>query len=119
PVKSDLFDVYNWLYIETGPSTIIGHGPSLQKIHALPKVAVHGHKAEIPTQFDTVFTLEEGHQHVRALLLLAIHVAQVHVIFKLPDHLGSYPHPLTYVEWFTTLLHCDPITSLYVASCST
>ncbi|KIK20372.1 hypothetical protein PISMIDRAFT_105871, partial [Pisolithus microcarpus 441] len=52
-------------------------------------------------------------------LLLAIHVAQVHVIFKLPDHLGSYPHPLTYVEWFTTLLHCDPITSLYVASCST
>ncbi|KAI6021357.1 hypothetical protein BKA83DRAFT_4055398, partial [Pisolithus microcarpus] len=46
-------------------------------------------------------------------------VAQVCIIFKLPDHLGSNPHPLAYVEWFTTLIHHDPITGLYVVSCST
>ncbi|KAI6116940.1 hypothetical protein EDD17DRAFT_1477593, partial [Pisolithus thermaeus] len=45
--------------------------------------------------------------------------AQVHVIFKLPEHLRSYPHQLAYVEWFTAL-HCwDPMTSLYIVSCST
>ncbi|KAI6010448.1 hypothetical protein EDC04DRAFT_2580938, partial [Pisolithus marmoratus] len=27
--------------------------------------------------------------------------------------------PLTYVEWFTTLHCCDPVTGLYMVSCST
>ncbi|KIK20329.1 hypothetical protein PISMIDRAFT_105983, partial [Pisolithus microcarpus 441] len=45
--------------------------------------------------------------------------AQVHVIFKLPDHLGTHPHPLAYVEWFTALHRRDPVTGLYVVTRST
>ncbi|KAI6037439.1 hypothetical protein PISMIDRAFT_81249, partial [Pisolithus microcarpus 441] len=52
-------------------------------------------------------------------LLLAIQIAQVHIIFKLPDHLGTYLHPLAYVKWFTTLHRCDPVTGLYMVTRST
>ncbi|KAI6045913.1 hypothetical protein EDC04DRAFT_2558866 [Pisolithus marmoratus] len=44
---------------------------------------------------------------------------QVCVVFKLPEHLGTYPHPLAYIEWFTALQCQDPISSLYVVSHST
>ncbi|KAI5999520.1 Zn-finger domain-containing protein [Pisolithus albus] len=119
PIESDRFDVYNQLYTKTGPSTIAGRGPYLQKIRASPKVVACGRKAEIPARFDTVFVREEGRQRVTALVPNAIRVAQVRVIFNLPDHLGSYPHPLAYMEWFTALLRHDPVTGLYVVSRST
>ncbi|KAI9571543.1 hypothetical protein HD554DRAFT_203918 [Boletus coccyginus] len=35
--------------------------------------------------------------------LCGLHVAEVQVIFRLPPHLGLYPHPLTYVHWFKPL----------------
>ncbi|KAI6010391.1 hypothetical protein BKA83DRAFT_4068620 [Pisolithus microcarpus] len=119
PIESDQFDVYNQLYIETGPSSITGRGPCLQKIHASPKVAVRGCKAKIPSHFDTVFMLEEDHQHIRVLVPSVVRIAQVRVIFKLPDHLGTHPHPLAYVEWFTALHRRDPVTGLYVVTHST
>ncbi|KAI6017495.1 hypothetical protein EDC04DRAFT_2524537, partial [Pisolithus marmoratus] len=46
-------------------------------------------------------------------------VAQVHMIFKLPDHFGIYLHPLAYIEWFTSLHHHDTLTGLYLVNCST
>ncbi|KAI6026905.1 hypothetical protein BKA83DRAFT_4463011 [Pisolithus microcarpus] len=119
PIESDRFDVYNQLYIETGPSSITGRGPCLQKIRASPKVAVRGRKAKIPGHFDTVFVLEEDHQHIRVLVPSVVRIAQVRIIFKLPDHLGTHPHPLAYVEWFTALHRRDPVTGLYVVTCST
>ena len=51
--------------------------------------------------------------------LQAMCIAQVHVIFKLPDHLRVYPHPLAYVEWFTSLRRCDPISGQFVITRST
>ncbi|KAI6027998.1 hypothetical protein BKA83DRAFT_4462563 [Pisolithus microcarpus] len=119
PIESDRFDIYNQLYIETGPSSITGCGPCLQKIRASPKVTVRGRKAEIPGHFDTVFVLEEDHQHIRVLVPSVVRIAQVRVIFKLPDHLGTHPHPLAYVEWFTALHRRDPVTGLYVVTRST
>ncbi|KAI6008601.1 hypothetical protein EDC04DRAFT_2581909 [Pisolithus marmoratus] len=45
-----------------------------------------------------------------------VQVAQIQVIFKLPNYLGEHPHPLVYIEWFT-VLHCkDPVSSLYVVN---
>ncbi|KAI6028228.1 hypothetical protein EDC04DRAFT_2572980 [Pisolithus marmoratus] len=46
-------------------------------------------------------------------------LAQVHVIFKLPEYLGTYPHLLAYIEWFTALQHWDPMSSLCIVSHST
>ncbi|KIJ58647.1 hypothetical protein HYDPIDRAFT_102234 [Hydnomerulius pinastri MD-312] len=34
-------------------------------------------------------------------------VAEVWAIFKLPAHLGHYPHPLAYVHWFKLLQAFD------------
>jgi len=45
---------------------------------------------------------------------LAVRITQVRVIFKLPDHLGLYPHPLAYVEWFTLLHRRNPISGQYI-----
>ena len=51
--------------------------------------------------------------------LQAIHIMQVRAIFKLPDHLGHYPHPLAYVEWFTSLRRCEPISGQFLVTRST
>ncbi|KAI6161278.1 hypothetical protein EDD17DRAFT_1886951 [Pisolithus thermaeus] len=70
PIRSDQFDVYNYLYVTSGPSVIAGHSQSFQKIRASPKMAAHGRKAETPTRFDTVFMMDRerpctlNHVHV-------------------------------------------------------
>ncbi|KIM54167.1 hypothetical protein SCLCIDRAFT_74636, partial [Scleroderma citrinum Foug A] len=46
-------------------------------------------------------------------------IVQVHIIFKPPDHLGVYLHPLAYVEWFTLLRQCDPISGQFIVTHST
>ncbi|KAI6026571.1 hypothetical protein PISMIDRAFT_63149, partial [Pisolithus microcarpus 441] len=28
-------------------------------------------------------------------------------------------HPLTYIKWFTTLQHQDPVSGLFIVTCST
>ncbi|KAI6133567.1 hypothetical protein EV401DRAFT_2053589 [Pisolithus croceorrhizus] len=111
PIRLDRFNVYNHLYIVTSPSIISGHGQSLQKIHASCRIAAHGHKAETPARSDTFYCTNHS--------LSGMQLAQVQVIFNLPDHFGSYPHPLAYVEWFTTLQWRDLVSSLYIISRST
>ena len=51
--------------------------------------------------------------------LQAICIAQVRAIFKLLDHLGHYPHPLAYVEWFTSLRCREPISGQFLITHST
>lgn len=48
-----------------------------------------------------------------------VRIVQVCIIFKLPEHLGLYPHPLVYVEWFTSLCHRDPVSGQFIVTCST
>ena len=48
--------------------------------------------------------------------LQAIRIAQVRANFKLPDHLGHYPHPLAYVEWFASLCHREPISGQFLVT---
>jgi len=62
PMESDQFDVFNQLYVASRPSVVTGHGSSWQRIHARPKVATCGCKAESPARFDTAFVWDEGHQ---------------------------------------------------------
>src|ERR1700683_779913 len=53
------------------------------------------------------------------VILLALRVAQVQVLFKLPPQFGTFPHPLVYVEWFTPLHDPEPIIGMYKISRST
>jgi len=59
------------------------------------------------------------HHECALTRILAICIVRVHVIFKLPDHLSLYPHPLAYVEWFTSLRCHDPISGQYIVTHST
>ncbi|KIM52400.1 hypothetical protein SCLCIDRAFT_61919, partial [Scleroderma citrinum Foug A] len=88
----------------------------LEKIRAKPKVAACGRKAGSPARFDTAFVWDKGHQLRVFWGPDKMQIAQVRVIFKLPDHLGHYPHPLAYMEWFTSLRHRDPISGQFIVS---
>ena len=46
-------------------------------------------------------------------------VAQVRAIFDLPQHFGTFPHPLAYVEWFTPLGRPDAVTGFHSITRST
>lgn len=52
-------------------------------------------------------------------MLLGLRVAQVRLIFDLPPHFGTVPHPLAYVEWFTPLGRPDASTGLHSITRST
>ncbi|KAI6016277.1 hypothetical protein BKA83DRAFT_4465384 [Pisolithus microcarpus] len=62
PCLSDQFDVYNHLYINTGPSVTMGHARTVHKIRTSPKV-------QTPARFDTVFM--QGREHPRMETFLA------------------------------------------------
>ncbi|KAI6041032.1 hypothetical protein EDC04DRAFT_2867355 [Pisolithus marmoratus] len=123
PTESDHFDIFHSLNVVVSPSTITGHDEGMQRAQVTPMIAARGCKPECPGHFDTVFVLEDSHQCTDALVpgmayMPGVCVAQICIIFKLPDHLGDQLHPLVYVEWFT-VLHCkDPVSSLYVVNCS-
>ena len=48
-----------------------------------------------------------------------LRVAQVRAIFDLPQHFGTFPHPLAYVEWFTPLGRPDVVTGFHSITRST
>lgn len=102
-----------------GPSAITGHDKGMQRVRATPMIAACGRKPESPGRFDTVFVLEDGHQRAEVLVPDSVRVARIRLIFKLPDHMGNHPHPLVYVEWFTSLRRKDQVSGLYVVSRST
>ncbi|KIK13304.1 hypothetical protein PISMIDRAFT_18070 [Pisolithus microcarpus 441] len=119
PCPSDRFDVYNHLYIDTGPSVTMGHAHTVHKIRASPKVGARGRKVQTPARFDTVFVQGGENPRMETFLANSVKIAQVRVIFNLPHHLSSYPHPLAYVEWFTALQWRDPVSGLYIITRST
>jgi hypothetical protein len=52
-------------------------------------------------------------------LFLGLRVAQVRLIFDLPQHFGTFPHPLAYIEWFTPLGRPDASTGFFSITRST
>ncbi|KAI5989448.1 hypothetical protein EDC04DRAFT_2873164 [Pisolithus marmoratus] len=125
PTDSDHFDVFHSISIAIAPSTITGHDKGMQRVQATPRINAHGHKPEIPAHFDTVFVSEAGHECTKDVVkpnmtgIPGVWVAQLCIVFKLPEYLGNHPHLLIFVEWFTTLHRCDPVSGLYIINHST
>ena len=91
-------------------------------IHATCSIAAstssRGYKAAIPAKTSTVLVrvakrnpskgpLDGKHRievgangYTYQLLMLGLRAARVRVIFCFPPELGSYPHPLAYVNWY-------------------
>ncbi|KAI6096074.1 hypothetical protein EDD16DRAFT_1698395 [Pisolithus croceorrhizus] len=76
------------------------------------------HKPPTLERFDTVLILfdKDSQQHGR---FQGLHVAEIHVIFKLLPHLSSYLHLLVYVHWFKALNHFNSSVGMFHAICST
>ncbi|KAI6045521.1 hypothetical protein EDC04DRAFT_2559308, partial [Pisolithus marmoratus] len=100
PTESDRFDIFHSISIAIGPSTITGHNKGVQRVWATPTINAHGRKPETPACFDTIFVLEAGHQCTKEVIkpkmtdIPGVWVAQLHIIFKLPEYLGHHPHLL-------------------------
>jgi hypothetical protein len=52
-------------------------------------------------------------------IVVGLRIARVRVIFELPRHLGTFPHPLAYVHWYRPLTTYDSVTGMYQISPST
>ncbi|KAJ3766514.1 hypothetical protein FB446DRAFT_767396 [Lentinula raphanica] len=93
--------------------------PPTLEISNEPVIDVSGkkHQKHTPSQFDTVLAWKElPIGQVRKSELIGpkgLHVAQVRAIFDLPAELGTFPHPLAYVEWFTPLRKLDKDSQMY------
>ncbi|KAI6096530.1 hypothetical protein EDD16DRAFT_1773567 [Pisolithus croceorrhizus] len=119
PSPSDRFIVYNHLYIDTRLSITMGHAHTVHKIHASPKVGAHGQKVQTPARVNTMFMQCGEQPHMKTFMANNVQIAQVWVIFNIPHHLGSYPHPLAYVKWFTALQQHNPVSGLFIITHST
>lgn len=51
--------------------------------------------------------------------MTGLRAAEVRVIFKLPSHLGIYPHPLVYLHWFKPLRAFDANVNMFYFGRST
>ncbi|KAI6020400.1 hypothetical protein BKA83DRAFT_4464679 [Pisolithus microcarpus] len=84
------------------------------RIHSHPQHDNGPCKPPTPARFDTVLTLFD-----KELLQCGLHIAEIHIIFKLPVHLGNCPHPLAYIHWFKPLTHFDRSVGMFRATRST
>ncbi|KZP20961.1 hypothetical protein FIBSPDRAFT_1021562 [Athelia psychrophila] len=78
-------------------------------------------KKEVPAHFDTVLAAPTAVPSRDGFddSLEGLGVAQVRLIFRLPTSLGTFDHPLAYVEWFTPLRVFDADLGMYQVSPST
>ncbi|KAJ7212604.1 hypothetical protein GGX14DRAFT_323568, partial [Mycena pura] len=88
-------------------------------IRAIPAVPPKGRSLGSPAIFDTALVAENASDYVPASGLSGLCPARIHLIFELPSHLGKYPHPLAYIEWFTPLNGPDPATGMFTTHRST
>ncbi|KAG0692373.1 hypothetical protein DFH29DRAFT_985800 [Suillus ampliporus] len=76
----------------------------LFKVHASPVIpASDVRRPPAPAHFDSVLVIEDGNEYTGE----GLRVGEVQVVFKLPSHLGNFPHPLAYIHWFRPLQTFD------------
>ncbi|KAF5377941.1 hypothetical protein D9615_006759 [Tricholomella constricta] len=109
PNQLDRFDLFRQIvrYILTN------------RIRTTPAIKPNGRKLGSPPHFDTALIIENLAEHRQSGGFSGLRPAQVRVIFILPPHLGTYLHPLAYIEWFTPLGRPDNIIGMHTISRST
>ncbi|KAJ6464898.1 hypothetical protein C8R45DRAFT_840130, partial [Mycena sanguinolenta] len=80
-------------------------------IRAIAAVPAKGRKPGSPAIFDTTLVIEDP--TLAQPSMFRLRPAQIRVIFKLPRQFGTYPYPLAYIEWFTSLNRADPTTDMF------
>ncbi|KAF8870084.1 hypothetical protein BD779DRAFT_1456037 [Infundibulicybe gibba] len=119
PNTSDRFDLYKQIIITLPPNTFLNSQKISNRIRTSPAVPPRGRKKGSPGVFDTALIIDDPMEYRSRSGLAGLRVAQVRAIFLLPSYFGTHPHPLAYVEWFTSLGAPDPQTGMYVINRST
>ncbi|KAK0458986.1 uncharacterized protein EV420DRAFT_1629457 [Desarmillaria tabescens] len=106
------YQVYKRFQICIPPVPEVSTTVTLDVIRASPPHTTGTRRKKyVPAQFDTVLARRDlpldKKQDLDLLGVNGLHVAQVRAIFNLPEELGSFPHPLAYVKWFTPLWRVD------------
>ena len=128
---NDHFDVFSNVVISQPPYEHMLNKLSA-RIHLHPQCSNGVHRAPTLARFDTILVHDDRYLskhrglHGRSLrcrrhiltFLLGLCVAEVHAIFKLPSHLGNYPHSLAYIHWFKLLQMLDNDVKMFHISCS-
>ena len=106
PTAESRFPVYKQVttYLPFVPEATSSTIPIRDTIHAVKaqsgKVTSSGIKHATPGRFSTVLVREHPAVDGKGPLD-GLRVAQVRLIFNLPQEFGSTPHPLAYVHWYT------------------
>ncbi|KAF8122220.1 hypothetical protein EV363DRAFT_1183475 [Boletus edulis] len=116
PNVHDRFDVYSNLVLFLPPMEHAANKHA--RIRSHPQRYNGVRKPPTLARYDTV--LVEVDRDLRPLGgLHGLRVAEVRVIFRLPTHLGNYPHPLAYIHWFKPLQTFDDNVKMFCVSRST
>jgi len=106
PNLVDRFDVYKRITILQPSNPAAGFPNSVDRLRATPSVPEKGTSKAVPAHFDIVLVRVADvneNQHTKGTCLEGLRVAQLRVIFTLPEHLrhSHLPNKLAYVELFT------------------
>ncbi|KAK0223918.1 hypothetical protein IW262DRAFT_1547637 [Armillaria fumosa] len=111
------YSVYKQIHILILPTPEVTQFTILDPVRATLAEPACGHKKAMPSRFDTVLARKSLPENKGVSLGLlgpkGLHVARVHVIFDLPLQLGTFHHPLAYVEWFTPLRKVDGQSGMF------
>ena len=139
PNNVDRFDVYKRITILRPSNPSARFPKSVDRLRATPLVPANGRYKAVPAHFDMVLVHEPDaneNQHTRGTYLqgkfikllandvsklenaLGLRVAQLRVIFALPEHLRHplLPNRLAYVDWFTPFRGPQPDSGLFSVS---
>ncbi|KAI9444348.1 hypothetical protein F5148DRAFT_1278274 [Russula earlei] len=89
------------------------------RVNAFPKHPNSGHGQHSGSKFDTILVTESRNRPQTSKGFQGLRLARIHVIFKLPKHLGAFPHPLAYIHWFCPFTNVDPTTHMHQVVLST
>ncbi|KAJ8075193.1 hypothetical protein PM082_019521 [Marasmius tenuissimus] len=104
------YKVYKQFRLSLPPIPEASSVPFHDTIHATPSFTRNG--KHITSRFDTVLAREKAGD-TPTVGLRGLRVGQIRAIFQLPESLGTYPHPLVYIHWFTPLRKIDEDTQMF------
>ena len=139
PNHVDRFDIYKRITILRPSNPSAGFLKSVDRVRATPSVPATGRLKAVPAHFDIVLVREADaneNQHTRGTYLegvfirmpacvvsnsddtIGLRVAQLRVIFALPEHLrhSRLPNRLAYIDWFTPFRAPHPDSGLFPVS---
>ncbi|EIW84144.1 hypothetical protein CONPUDRAFT_88466 [Coniophora puteana RWD-64-598 SS2] len=100
PNQYDVYDLFNGAVVHLPPEPYLNVSKLDVCIRATPAKWNGSRKREAPARWDTVLVEVDHAQHAKHGGLHGLRVAEVQVIFSLPEHLGHVKEPLAYVQWF-------------------